>query len=208
MSKKEYTTCHPCQSAGMINCAHFDNCEQWNTYPVELRQMVKTNHEAKVPLSIIAEKAFNMGKAYNLDREPQLKLSEGGQLLPENIIAEQELDALACEYANSKYAGTQDIYPAYFGFVAGWNKRDRESTPVTGTAEEILRQHLHGFSDEQFKEEIKHFPLSEVLFAMERYTSTQSTTIERLIEALEELSNCEFRFVSKIAREALANIKK
>lgn len=36
------------------------------------------------------------------------------------------------------------------------------------TAKEILRQHLHGYSDEQFEVEINKFPLNECLHAMNR----------------------------------------
>lgn len=90
--------------------------------------------------------------AYNLDRESppvtgtaeemekgQLRLSKGGQLLPENIIAEQELDALACEYANSKYAGTKDVYPAYFGFIAGYKAHSITIERLTKALRLILR---------------------------------------------------------------------
>jgi hypothetical protein len=48
---------------------------------------------------------------------------------------------------------------------------DRTPSPSVRikTAKQILRQHLHGYSDEQFEEQINKFPLNECLFAMERY---------------------------------------
>ena len=46
---------------------------------------------------------------------------------------------------------------------------DRSNKRENMTAKEILRQHLHGYSNEQFEEAIKHFPLNECLIAMDRY---------------------------------------
>ena len=39
------------------------------------------------------------------------------------------------------------------------------------TKEKILKEHLHGLSDDQFEEDIKRFPLVEVLPAMEEYAN-------------------------------------
>jgi len=52
----------------------------------------------------------------------RIKMSPGGQLLPEYIVEEQELDSMAAEFANKNYSGTQYVYAAYFGFIAGYKK--------------------------------------------------------------------------------------
>jgi hypothetical protein len=45
------------------------------------------------------------------------------------------------------------------------NEIDLVYIPKPSKAEEILRKHFHGLSDEQFAEEIKHYPFTEFLAA-------------------------------------------
>ncbi len=61
-TEKEYHVCHDCQKVGMRNCSEFDLCGGGKTYPLELREMIKREYYNKTPLSIIAEKAFDMAK--------------------------------------------------------------------------------------------------------------------------------------------------
>jgi hypothetical protein len=70
---KEYHVCHSCQLSGMNNCSEFDRCGCDTSYPIELREMMKEMHEKGVSLSIIAEKAFDMGKSYQSIEKDLLK---------------------------------------------------------------------------------------------------------------------------------------
>lgn len=65
MERKTYTVCHDCQmtGGGITHCAHADTCGGTKDYPKELRKMIIDSHNSGVPLSIIAERAFDMAKA-------------------------------------------------------------------------------------------------------------------------------------------------
>lgn len=58
------------------------------------------------------------------------------------------------------------------------------------TGKEILRQHLHGYSDEQFEDDIKHFPLSECLCALERVIVANQSDLTEVRAALEVATAC------------------
>jgi len=62
--EKMYHVCHSCQLAGMQNCSEFDMCGSDSSYPVKLREMMEVCYNNKVPLSIIIEQAFDMGKTF------------------------------------------------------------------------------------------------------------------------------------------------
>jgi len=62
--EKMYNVCHACQLIGMQNCSEFDICGSDSSYPESLREMMELSYEAKIPLSIIVEKAFDMGKKF------------------------------------------------------------------------------------------------------------------------------------------------
>lgn len=62
------------------------------------------------------------------------------------------------------------------------------------TGKKILRQHLHGYSDEQFEDDIKHFPLSECLCALERVIVANQSDLTEVRAALE------------VARKALGKV--
>lgn len=74
---------------------------------------------------------FEPYQQYNRVSQKKGELTEENvQLLPENIIQEQKLDLLAAEWANKKYDNTPSVYPAYFGFVEGYNRRVSEEISV------------------------------------------------------------------------------
>ena len=60
--KNVYVACHECQLQSLRNYAHPSECNNAKTYPTELQEMFRKEHSLKTPLSIIAEKAFNMGR--------------------------------------------------------------------------------------------------------------------------------------------------
>lgn len=62
MDKETYTVCHDCQTIGLRHCAHPEECEGTKEYPRTLRDMIETDYHTNVPLSITAEKAFDMGR--------------------------------------------------------------------------------------------------------------------------------------------------
>jgi hypothetical protein len=58
-----YNVCHICQLHGLRNCNEFDVCLNTKSYPKYLRKMVEQQYSVKTSLSIIAEKAFDLGQA-------------------------------------------------------------------------------------------------------------------------------------------------
>ena len=115
----------------------------------------------------------------------------------------------------------------YFDLMQQAYNLDRESPPVTGTAEEIstsdkiklansilIENTTHANVCAIEGERVPYYNHGEVIKSILAYnTSTQSTTIERLTKALEEISGFEYPHSSIekamiIAREALKSIKK
>jgi hypothetical protein len=95
MSKElTYNVCHDCQLVGMRNCSEFDKCGGCKTYPRKLRDMVEAHHAAKTSLSIIAEKAFDMGKS--------CRTHDMERLVSENELLKQGLERIF-EKAKGKY---------------------------------------------------------------------------------------------------------
>lgn len=58
---KAYHVCHDCQLIGTRHCANPEECGSIKSYPTELRKMIEDSYSSGVSLSIIAEKAFDMG---------------------------------------------------------------------------------------------------------------------------------------------------
>lgn len=162
----------------------------------------------------------------------KLSLTETACLLAILIIV-----AIGCERPNvNKF-----IRMAFeSGFENGMNYQkysslDRESPPVTGMAEEIAylsnKPDYYGAIKKAIKEQyptfddndiqtyfLEYFKYSKTVpLAMKHFASTQSTTIERLIKALEDMLSIAiyanefdggYTDRINIARKALASIKK